>query len=84
MKNLLITLLVLFSLTANAQQRGQRTAKDANKCIYTTIVEKEKVTVTTINKCNKTKTIKVYTKEEWKAILEKRKKRARERRGGKN
>jgi len=71
----------MFAVTANAQQR-QRTAQNANKCIHTKIVEKEKVTVTTINKCNNTKTIKIYTKEEWKAILEKRKKRARERRGG--
>tara|TARA_B100001996_G_scaffold150325_1_gene114423 strand:- start:211 stop:459 length:249 start_codon:yes stop_codon:yes gene_type:complete len=81
MKKLLLILLVLFSFTVNAQQR-QRTAQNANKCIHTKIVQKEKVTVTTINKCNNTKTIKVYTKEEWKAILEKRKKRAQQRRGG--
>ena len=66
----------MFAVTANAQQR-QRTAQNANKCIHTKIVEKEKVTVTTINKCNNTKTIKIYSKEEWKAILEKRKKRIR-------
>ena len=83
MKKILLTLLVLFSLTANAQQR-QRTAKDAKNCITTKIVEAKKVTVTTTNKCTKTKIIKVYTKEEWKAILEKRKKRAQQRRGGNN
>ena len=82
MKNLLITLLVLFSLTVNAQDR-QRTAKDANKCIYTTIVEKEKVTVTTFNRCTKTKIIKVYTKEEWKAIQKKRRDRIKQKRDGK-
>tara|TARA_B100000029_G_C17597074_1_gene964557 strand:- start:2621 stop:2872 length:252 start_codon:yes stop_codon:yes gene_type:complete len=82
MKNLLITLLVLFSLTANAQQRGQRTAQTANKCIHTKIVEKEKVTVTTINKCNNTKTIKVYTKEEWEKIQKQRRERLKKRRGG--
>ena len=80
MKKLLITLLILFSLTANAQQRGQR---NADKCVITKIVEDKKVTVTTINKCKKTKIIKVYTKKEWKALLEKRKKRAQQRRGGK-
>ena len=81
MKKLLLILLVLFSFTVNAQQR-QRTAKDAKNCIRTKIVEAKKVTVTTTNKCTKTKIIKVYTKEEWKAILEKRKKRAKKRRGG--
>ena len=72
MKNLIILLFLLLSVSLNAQQRDQR----GRKCITTTVVEKKgKVTVTTNNTCTKKKTIKVYTKAEWEKILADRKKR---------
>lgn len=78
MKNILITLLLLFSLTINAQQR-QRASQ---KCISTTVVIKKQVTVTTIDKCKKTKVIKTYTKKEWEKLVAQRREQARKRRGG--
>jgi hypothetical protein len=69
----------LFSLTINAQQR-QRASQ---KCISTTVVIKQKVTVTTIDKCKKTKVIKTYTKKEWEKLVAQRREQARKRRGGK-
>mgnify|MGYP001386319859 CR=1 FL=1 len=79
MKKLLLILLVLFSFTVNAQQR-QRTSQ---KCISTTVVIKQKVTVTTIDKCKNTKVIKTYTKKEWEKLVAQRREKARKKRGGK-
>ncbi len=62
-----------------AQQR-QRTSQ---KCISTTVVIKQKVTVTTIDKCKNTKVIKTYTKKEWEKLVAQRREKARKKRGGK-
>jgi|TARA_Y100000287_G_scaffold146416_1_gene121301 hypothetical protein len=72
MRNLIILVLLFLSVSVNAQQREQR----GQKCIKTTVVEKQgKVHVTTNNTCTKKKTTKVYTKQEWQKILADRKKR---------
>ena len=70
MKNLIIILLLSFSLTANAQER-----KD--KCMVTKIeyVESYRVKVTKINKCKKVVVVRTYLKKEWDALKKKRKNR---------
>tara|TARA_R100001463_G_scaffold320_6_gene1390 strand:+ start:4208 stop:4432 length:225 start_codon:yes stop_codon:yes gene_type:complete len=70
MKNLIIILLLSFSLTANAQER-----KD--KCMITKIeyVESYRVKVTKINKCKKVVVVRTYLKKEWDALKKKRKNR---------
>jgi hypothetical protein len=62
MKNLIIILLLSFSLTANAQERK-------NKCVVTKIeyVESYRVKVTKINKCTNVIVVKTYLKKEWDA-----------------
>jgi hypothetical protein len=78
MKKIIVLMVLIFSLNINAQQR-QRQPKD--KCISTSIIEnRENVFVTKKNKCTNTKTTKVYTIEEWKKLLEKRRKEALKRR----
>ena len=59
MKNLIIIILLSFSLTANAQERK-------NKCMVTKIeyVESYRVKVTKINKCKNVIVVKTYIKEE--------------------
>tara|TARA_B100001057_G_scaffold206033_1_gene206686 strand:- start:512 stop:748 length:237 start_codon:yes stop_codon:yes gene_type:complete len=77
MRNLIILVLLFLSVSVNAQQREQR----GQKCIKTTVVEKQgKVHVITNNSCTKKKSTKVYTKEQWNKILEERRKKRR--RGG--
>jgi len=72
-------MVLIFSLNINAQQRQRPQVKD--KCISTSIIEnRENVFVTKKNKCTNTKTTKVYTTEEWKKLLEKRRKEALNRR----
>jgi hypothetical protein len=70
MKNLIIILLLSFSLTANAQERK-------NKCMVTKIeyVESYRVKVTKINKCTNVIVVKTYLKKEWDALQKKRKTR---------
>jgi hypothetical protein len=70
MKNLIIILLLSFSLTANAQERK-------NKCVVTKIeyVESYRVKVTKINKCTNVIVVKTYLKKEWDALQKKRKTR---------
>ncbi|NQY43283.1 MAG: hypothetical protein HRT87_08075 [Legionellales bacterium] len=70
MKNLIIILLLSFSLTVNAQERK----KD---CIVTKVeyVESYRVKVTKINKCTNVIVIRTYLKKEWDALKKKRKNR---------
>ena len=70
MKNLIIILLLCFSLTANAQERK-------NKCMVTKVeyVESYRVKVTKINKCTNVIVIRTYLKKEWDALQKKRKNR---------
>lgn len=70
MKNLIIILLLSFSLTANAQERK-------NKCMVTKIeyVESYRVKVTKINKCTNVIVVRTYLKKEWDALQKKRKSR---------
>ena len=70
MKNLILILLLSFSLTANAQGRK-------NKCMVTKIeyVESYKVKVTKINKCKNVVVVRTYLKKEWDALQKKRKSR---------
>ena len=70
MKNLIIIILLSFSLTANAQERK-------NKCMVTKIeyVESYRVKVTKINKCKKVVVVRTYLKKEWDALQKKRKSR---------
>ena len=70
MKNLIIILLLSFSLTANTQERK-------NKCMVTKIeyVESYRVKVTKINKCKKVVVVRTYLKKEWDALKKKRKNR---------
>jgi len=70
MKNLIIIMLLSFSLTANAQERK-------NKCMVTKIeyVESYRVKVTKINKCKNVVVVKTYLKKEWDALQKKRKTR---------
>jgi len=70
MKNLIIILLLCFSLTANAQERKKN-------CIVTKVehVESYKVKVTKINKCTNVIVIRTYLKKEWDALKKKRKNR---------
>jgi len=70
MKNLIIIMLLSFSLTANAQERK-------NKCMVTKIeyVESYRVKVTKINKCKNVIVVKTYLKKEWDALQKKRKTR---------
>jgi len=70
MKNLIIILLLSFSLTANAQERK-------NKCMITKVeyVESYRVKVTKINKCTNVIVIRTYLKKEWDALQKKRKTR---------
>jgi len=70
MKNLIIIILLSFSLTANAQERK-------NKCMVTKIeyVESYRVKVTKINKCKNVIVVKTYLKKEWDALQKKRKTR---------
>ncbi len=70
MKNLIIILLLCFSLTANAQQRNK-------KCMITKVeyVESYKVKVTKINKCTNVIVVRTYLKKEWDALQKKRKTR---------
>ena len=70
MKNLIIIMLLSFSLTANAQERK-------NKCMVTKIeyVESYRVKVTKINKCKKVVVVRTYLKKEWDALQKKRKSR---------
>jgi len=79
MKKIIVLMVLIFSLNINAQQRQRQQPKD--KCISTSIIEnRENVFVTKKNKCTNTKTTKVYTIEEWKKLLEKRRKEALKRR----
>ena len=70
MKNIILILLLSFSLTANAQERK-------NKCMVTKIeyVESYRVKVTKINKCKNVIVVKTYLKKEWDALQKKRKTR---------
>ena len=70
MKNIIIILLLCFSLTANAQERNK-------KCMVTKIeyVDSYRVKVTKINKCKNVITVKTYLKKEWDALQKKRKTR---------
>jgi len=70
MKNLIIILLLSFSLTANAQERKK-------KCIITKVeyVESYRVKVTKTNKCTNVIVIRTYLKKEWEALQKKRKTR---------
>lgn len=70
MKNLIIILLLSFSLTANAQERKKN-------CIVTKVeyVESYRVKVTKINKCTNVIVIRTYLKKEWDALKKKRKTR---------
>ena len=70
MKNLIIIILLSFSLTANAQERK-------NKCMVTKIeyVESYRVKVTKINKCTNVIVVRTYLKKEWDALQKKRKTR---------
>tara|TARA_Y100000401_G_scaffold84916_1_gene70200 strand:+ start:599 stop:823 length:225 start_codon:yes stop_codon:yes gene_type:complete len=70
MKNLIIILLLSFSLTANAQERKKN-------CIVTKVeyVESYRVKVTKINKCTNVIVIRTYLKKEWDALKKKRKNR---------
>ena len=70
MKNLIIILLLSFSLTVNAQERK----KD---CIVTKVeyVESYRVKVTKINKCTNVIVVRTYLKKEWDALQKKRKTR---------
>jgi len=79
MKRLLTIFLILFTLTATAQQR-RGNAKE--KCVITKIehLESHKVKVTTTNRCTKVIVIKTYLKKEWEKLVAQREKRAKERR----
>ncbi len=70
MKNLIIILLLSFSLTANAQERK-------TKCVITKVeyIENHKVKVTTINKCKNVIVVRTYFRKEWENIKKKRKMR---------
>ncbi len=70
MKNLIIILLLSFSLTANAQERKKN-------CVVTKVeyVESYRVKVTKINKCTNVIVIRTYLKKEWDALKKKRKNR---------
>jgi hypothetical protein len=72
MKNIIIILLLCFSLTANAQERK-------TKCIVTKIeyIEDYKVKVTTINKCTKVVVVRSYLRKEWEEMKKKRKNKKR-------
>ena len=68
MKNLIIVLLLSFSLTANAQ-------KIKKNCVITKVeyVESYRVKVTKINKCKKVIVVRTYLEKEWNALQKKRK-----------
>ena len=68
MKNLIIVLLLSFSLTANAQEIKKN-------CVITKVeyVESYKVKVTKINKCKKVIVVRTYLEKEWNALQKKRK-----------
>ena len=70
MKNIIIILLLCFSLTANSQERNK-------KCVVTKIeyVESYRVKVTKIDKCKNVIVVKTYLKKEWDALQKKRKTR---------
>ncbi len=70
MKNLIIILLLCFSLTVNAQERNK-------KCVVTKIeyVDSYRVKVTKINKCKNVIVVRTYLKKEWDALQKKRKTR---------
>jgi hypothetical protein len=70
MKNIIIILLLCFSLTANSQERNK-------KCMVTKIeyVDSYRVKVTKINKCKNVIVVKTYLKKEWDALQKKRKTR---------
>tara|TARA_R100000664_G_scaffold32744_1_gene48174 strand:- start:292 stop:516 length:225 start_codon:yes stop_codon:yes gene_type:complete len=70
MKNLIIILLLSFSLTANGQERKK-------KCVVTKIeyVEEYRVKVTKIDKCKNLIVVRTYLKKEWDALQKKRKTR---------
>lgn len=73
MKNLIIILLLSFSLTANAQERK-------TKCVITKVeyIENHKVKVTTINKCKNVIVVRTYLRKEWENIKKKRKTRKKQ------
>ena len=81
MKKLLTLFLILFTLTASAQERSRNVNQ---KCVTTVVehLENHKVKVTTWDKCKKVKTIKTYLKKEWDKIVAQRKERGKKRRGG--
>ena len=70
MKNIIIILLLSFSLTVNAQERKK-------KCMITKIeyVDSYRVKVTKIDKCKNVIVVKTYLKKEWDALQKKRKTR---------
>ncbi len=70
MKNIIIILLLCFSLTANSQERNK-------KCMVTKIeyVDSYRVKVTKINKCKNVIVVRTYLKKEWDALQKKRKTR---------
>jgi len=72
MKNIIIILLLSFSLTVNAQERKK-------KCMITKIeyVDSYRVKVTKIDKCKNVIVVKTYLKKEWDALQNKRKTRKR-------
>jgi len=70
MKNLIIILLLSFSLTANAQERKNKMR--VNKIEY---VESYKVKVNKINKWTNVIVVRKYLKKEWDALQKKRKSR---------
>ena len=63
MKKLLTLFLILFTLTASAQDRSRNVNQ---KCVTTVVehLENHKVKVTTWDKCKKVKTIKTYLKKD--------------------
>jgi len=81
MKKLLTLLLILFTLTASAQDRSRHVKQ---KCVTTVVehLENHKVKVTTWDKCKKVKTVKTYLKKEWDKIIAQRKERVKKKRGG--
>ena len=82
MKRIITILLILFTLTATAQERHR--GKD--KCVITKIeyLEEHRVKVTTTNRCTKVIVVKTYLKKEWEKMVAQREKRAKERRKKKN
>jgi hypothetical protein len=68
MKKLLTLFLILFTLTASAQDRSRNVNQ---KCVTTVVEHLEKV-----------KTIRTYLKKEWDKLVAQRKERGKKRRGG--